>query len=288
MRPIARRRSAAAALAALTVLTAPVAGCGTPAPAAVLTVGATSDPTITLLANIYAAGLRYYGTAAVVETSADPVAGLDGGTLGVVPGFTGRLLERFAPGSTARSAAQVYRAMVGALPEGVAAGDYAVAAEDKPALAVTAATAARWGSRDLTALVADCARVSVGSEAGSVTPERVGDCALVPARQFGTAAMLFGALRSGAVTAAWTTTADTGVPDGVVVLVDRKPTLVMAENVVALFRRNELNQMQLRAINEIAGVLDTAALIAMRDEVEAGADPRSVAEAWLTANPLGR
>ena len=72
------------------------------------------------------------------------------------------------------------------------------------------------------------------------------------------------------------------------VLVDRKPTLVMAQNVVALFRRNELNQMQLRAINEIAGVLDTAALIAMRDEVETGVDPRSVAEAWLTANPLGR
>ena len=70
-----------------------------------------------LLANVYAAGLRYYGTAATVETSADPVVALDDGTVGVVPGFTGRLLERFAPDSTARSAAQVYRARVGALPE---------------------------------------------------------------------------------------------------------------------------------------------------------------------------
>ena len=37
----------------------------------------------------------------------------------------------------ARSDAQAYRAMVGALPEGVAAGDYATSAEDKPALTVT-------------------------------------------------------------------------------------------------------------------------------------------------------
>jgi anti-sigma factor RsiW len=87
---------------------------------------------------------------------------------------------------------------------------------------------------------------------------------------------------------AWTGTAAPDVPDGVVVLVDRKPTLIPAQNVVALYRRNELNQMQLRAINEIAGVLDTAALVDMLRQVRAGADPRSVAEAWLTANPLGR
>jgi glycine betaine/choline ABC-type transport system substrate-binding protein len=99
---------------------------------------------------------------------------------------------------------------------------------------------------------------------------------------------MFDALRAGAITAAWTSTADVAVPDGVVVLVDRKPTLVPAQNVVALYRRNELNQMQLRAINELAGVLDTAALVDMLRQVRAGADPRSVAEAWLTANPLGR
>ena len=90
------------------------------------------------------------------------------------------------------------------------------------------------------------------------------------------------------MTAAWTTTADTGVPDGVVVLVDRKPTLVPAENVVALYRRNELGKMQLRAINELAGVLDTASLVDMLRQVKGGSDPRAVAEAWLAANPLGK
>lgn len=241
-----------------------------------------------LLANVYAAGLRYYGTAATVETSADPVAALDDGTAGVVPGFTGRLLDRFAPDSTARSAAQVYRAMVGALPEGVAAGDYAVAAEDKAALAVTDMTAATWGSRDLAALVDNCSRVRVGARSGSLAPEVVGDCTLVPHREFDTTTQLFDALRSGAVTAVWTTTADRSIPDDAVALVDRRPTLIAAQNVVALFRRNEFTEMQLRAINEIAGVLDTAALVDMLDQVAAGSDARDVADGWLVANPLGR
>ena len=273
----------------LSVMAVVLAACGTSGvPGPSLAVGSSADPENILLANIYAAGLRYYGTAAQVQAADDPLVALDAGKVSVTTGFTGRLLHRFDPQSSARSAEQVYRAMVGALPEGVAAGDYATAAEDKPALAVTEATAAAWGSRDLAALVRNCSRVSVGAPTGADPPGSVGDCVLRPPREFGTAAMLFDALRSGAVTAAWTATAATGVPGGVVVLVDRKPALIPAQNAVALYRRNELDQMQLRAINEIAGVLDTAALTQMMTKVQTGADPRAVAEEWLTANPLGR
>ena len=266
-----------------------VVACGAPgASGPSLTVGASADPENVLLANIYAAGLRYYGTAAHVESTDDPLVALDAGKVSVTTGFTGRLLHRFDPQSAARSAEQVYRAMVGALPEGVGAGDYATAAEDKPALAVTEATAAAWDSRDLSALVRNCSRVSVGAPTGANPPDSLGDCTFGPPREFGTPVMLFDALRSGVVTAAWTGTAATGVPGGVVVLVDRKPALIPAQNAVALYRRNELDQMQLRAINEIAGVLDTAALTQMMTKVLTGADPRAVAEEWLTANPLGR
>ena len=276
------RRLLLAIFATLTV------ACGSPGPGPSLVVGASPDPQNTLLANIYAAGLRYYGTAARVEISDDPLAALDAGKATVAAGFTGRLLQRFDPGSAARSAEQVYRAMVGALPEGLAAGDYAVAAEDKAALAVTEATADAWDSRELSALVDNCARIRVGSPTGADPPEKVGECELASDRRFATTAMLFDALRSGAINAAWTSTAATGTPDGVVVLVDRKPALIPAQNVVAVYRRNELGQMQLRAINEIAGVLDTASLVKMSDRVRSGADPALVAEEWLAANPLGR
>ena len=276
------RRLLLAIFATLTV------ACGSPGPGPSLVVGASPDPQNTLLANIYAAGLRYYGTAARVEISDDPLAALDAGKATVAAGFTGRLLARFDPGSAARSAEQVYRAMVGALPEGLAAGDYAVAAEDKAALAVTEATADAWDSRELSALVDNCARIRVGSPTGATPPQKVGECELGSDRRFATTATMFDALRSGAINAAWTSTAATGTPDGVVVLVDRKPALIPAQNVVALYRRNELGQMQLRAINEIAGVLDTASLVAMSDRVRSGADPGVVAEEWLAANPLGR
>jgi len=276
-------------LVAVSAVTAvALAGCGAPPSAPAVTVGTSADPVTTLLADIYAAGLRYYGSTVAVTSSDDPVAALDDASVSVVPGFTGRLLQRFAPGSAARSASQVYRAMVGALPEGVAAGDYAPAAEDKTALAVTATTAMSWGSRDLTALIDHCVGLSVAAVAGRSHPSSIGECGLPAAREYRDTATMFDALRAGAITAAWTGTADAGVPDGVVVLVDQKPTLIPAQNVVALYRRNELNQMQLRAINEIAGVLDTAALVDMLRQVTTGADSRSVAEAWLTANPLGR
>jgi hypothetical protein len=276
------RRLLLAIFATLTV------ACGSPGPGPSLVVGASPDPQNRLLAGIYAAGLRYYGTAARVEISDDPLAALDAGKATVAAGFTGRLLARFDPGSAARSAEQVYRVMVGGLPEGLAAGDYAVAAEDKAALAVTEATADAWDSRELRALVDNCDRVRAGAAAGTTPPSGVGECELSSERQFATPALMFGALRSGAINAAWTSTAATGTPDGVVVLVDRKPALIPAQNVVALYRRNELGPMQLRAINEIAGVLDTASLVAMSDRVGSGADPGVVAEEWLAANPLGR
>ena len=269
------------------LLALPATACGAPRPGPSLAVGTTADPETTLLANIYAAGLRYYGTAARVETFPDPLAALDAATVSVVPGFTGRLLERFAPGSAARSAEQVYRAMVGALPEGVAAGDFAPAAEDKAALAVTEATADSWGSRDLSAVVGRCGAVRVGAVSGVVPPAAVGSCTLPPVHPFGSAAAMFGGLTAGVITAAWTTTADTSVPGAAVVLIDRKPTLLPAQNVVALYRRNEIDVMAQRAINELAGVLDTAALVDMLRRVKAGEDPRGVAEEWLSLNPLG-
>ena len=279
-------RSTALRRLLILVVAVAVVGCGSPTPPPTLRVGATTDTQTTLLANIYAAGLRYYGTAADVETFDDPMVALDSGSVSVVPGTTGRFLERFAPGSTARSASQVYRAMVGALPEGVAAGDYAVAAEDKAALAVTEATATAWGSRDLAALAGRCQTLIVGAVPGRSHPASVGGCILPVVREFGDSAALFDALGAGMITAAWTTTAATDVPDGIVVLVDRKPTLVPAQNVVALYRRNELDQLQVRAINEIAGVLDTTALVEMLRQVDGGADPTVVADAWLAANPL--
>lgn len=282
------RRSGTVGRLALGLLTLLVVACGGPRVGSPMAVGAPGDGESALLAHIYAAALRSYGTPAEVQAVPDPLARLDSGALSVVPGFTGELLAAFAPGATSRSDAQVYRDMVGVLPEGVAAGDYTTAAEDKPALVVTEATARAWGGRDLTALIPNCGRAVVGAVSGARTPTSVGRCTLPDARRFPDDATLFVALRTGQITAAWTSTADPDVPAELVVLADRKPALIQAENAVALYRRNELTDRQVLALNEVAGVLDTAALADMRRQVAGGADPRSVAEAWLGQHPLGR
>lgn len=275
------RRSAVAVLALIVV------GCGGPAGPPSIAVGSTSDPESKLLAHLYAAALRFYGSPAHVRSVPDPVTELDSGEVRVAPGFTGRVLDRFEPDANARSDVQVYRAMVSALPEGVAAGDYTTSAEDKPALAVTERTADAWGGRDVAAAVRNCAKVIPGALAKARTPSKVGPCSVAKPREFPDNATLFAALRSGQINAAWTTAATPNVPSELVVLSD-KTALIQAENIVPLYRRNELNEQQVLALNEVAGVLDTGSLADMRRQVADGKEPGQVADAWLDAHPLGR
>ncbi len=279
---VTRLRVLASGLLALVIV-----ACGGPAPPPSVTVGADQNPESALLAHLYAAALRYYGSATRVEATSDPLTGLDGGDVNVVPGLTGRLLSRFEPDARARGDVQVYREMVSALPEGVAAGDYTTAAEDKPAVAVSESTARAWGGRDVSALVRNCAGERVGGVSGARVPAAIGGCRLPVAQTFPDDAALYAALRAGEIDAAWTTTAAPEVPADVIVLADRT-SLIRAENVVPLYRRNELSESQVLAINEIAGVLDTAALAEMRARVAGGADPAAVADEWLAAHPLGR
>ncbi|WP_448420672.1 glycine betaine ABC transporter substrate-binding protein [Mycolicibacter minnesotensis] len=265
-----------------------IAGCGaTPGPAP-LRVGATSDPQGQVLAQLYASALRSTGAAVRVEEVTDPVAGLEAGELTVVPGLTGRFLAEFTGDAAVRADRQVYWALAGALPEGLAVGDYAMTAEDKPALAVTKATATAWGGTDLDALVRHCAGLTVGRVAAVPALTAVGRCSLAKARQFPDDAALFAALQARQITAAWTSTADPGVPASAVLLADGRPALVRAENVVPLYRRDGLTEAQLLAVNQVAGVLDTEALADMRRRVAGGQDPQAVADAFLDEHPLGR
>lgn len=268
-----------------------LAACTATPPPPPLAVGATADPQSQVLAHLYAAALREAGSPARVETTDEPIAGLDAGVIGVLPGFTGRLLAVFAPAAAAgpaRTDWQVYRAMVGALPEGIAAGDYAPAATDKPALAVSRATAAGWGRSRLVTLARHCAGLTVGARTGADVPGEVLGCRPAPPRRFADDAALFAALSAGRVGAAWTSTADPDVPADAVLLRDGRPTVLRAENVVPLYRRNTLAEPQVLALNQVAGVLDTAALAAITRRVAAGANPAAVADDWLADHPLGR
>lgn len=230
--------------------------------------------------------MRFYGNPAHVVATDDPLGGLDAAEVRVAPGFTGRLLMRFAPDSAARADVQVYRTLLSALPEGIAAGDYTTSAEDKPAVAVTERTADAWGGRDVSVMARRCGDIAIGAVASVPRPASVGTCTLPKAREFADDDAMFDALQAGRIDAAWTTTAAPDVPSEAVVLSD-KTSLIRAENLVPLYRRNELTESQVLALNEIAGVLDTGSLADMRRQVAEGTDPGLVAGQWLEEHPLG-
>lgn len=285
-------RLAAPLLAAIIAVAGCAAETGDRRARAEVVIGSRSDAESSLLAGVYVAALRSYGFGARFQSANDPKAQLDSGAVTVVPAFTGRVLQALQPGATAMSDKDVYRAMIAALPEGIAAGDYTTAAEDKPVLLVSRATAKAWGgsdvSADLSTLPQHCDGLIVGTVAGHPAPSGVGPCRLPAPRQFPEAATMFAAVEGGQLTAGWTSTADPRAPADLVALADGKPALVRAENVVPLYRRNALSDRQLLAINEVAGVLDTAALVDMRRQVATGADPQAVAAGWLAEHPLGR
>ncbi|MBU9766224.1 hypothetical protein FR943_20560 [Mycobacterium sp. TNTM28] len=278
------RRTLALALVVLSALV--TAGCGGHSGPAAVTVGAGPTPESALLGHLYAAALRYYGTPAAVSDSDGSLGVLDSGSITVQPGFTGRFLTALNPGATARSDEQVYRDLVAALPEGVAAGDYTMSAQDKPVLVVTEATASKWGGTDLSVVRRHCAEVRPGALATAQVPTQIGLCEPAAPRTFPDRKSLFAALNAGTVNAAWATTADPAIPSELTVLSD-KTALVRGENVVPLYRRNTLDERQVLALNEIAGVLDTGSLADMRRQVAEGADPGAVADEFLQANPLG-
>ncbi|PRC42195.1 hypothetical protein C6A85_000000111770, partial [Mycobacterium sp. ITM-2017-0098] len=139
---------------------------------------------------------------------------------------------------------------------------------------------------DVSALVRRCGDVSVGAVKSAPRPSSVGTCTLPTPREFPDDDTMYAALRAGQIDAAWTTTASPDVPSEVVVLSD-KTSMIRAENLVPLYRRNELSESQVLALNEIAGVLDTGSLADMRRKVVEGTDPGLVAGQWLDEHPLG-
>lgn len=273
----------------LLIAVAMLAGCsenGGPAP--YLTVVTTKEPQYRVLAHIYAAVVRATGIDTKVRESADPVAELDTGIASVAPGFTGRLLRQFAPQQRASGDEEVtYKAMIAALPAGVAAADYGTA-EDRPAIAVPSGTTSVSAKPTLAGLARHCDELARAGQVGPgpVPVTRIGSCSTGNPRQFPSTGELFAALKRTEVAVAWTSTASPALPADGVTLVDDEKSWLPANNVVPLYRRNELSEPQVLSLNKVAGELTTGDLAAMTREVSGGADPQRVVDTWLNDHQI--
>jgi osmoprotectant transport system substrate-binding protein len=222
------------------------------------------------------------------------------GLVQLVPEYAGSALEFFSLGrlSATSDAAAANRALAGSVAGRGLVPARPAPAQDANAIAVTAATAARYGLRSIADLARAAPRLMFGGP-----PECPGRAYCLPGlkRVYGLRFKAFTpldaggpltlqALEEGDIGAALLFTTDPDIPaQHLVVLADDRG-LQPAENITPLVRRDVIARYGpnlLAALNTVSALLDTGELRALDAQVElAGQDPRLVAGRWLRAHRL--
>jgi osmoprotectant transport system substrate-binding protein len=273
-------------------------------PGAVITVGSFDFPESVLLAQIYGQALAAAKFPVRILPNLGPREVVDpalvDGLIQLVPEYAGSALEFFSLGRLA--ATSDAGAANKALAASVAGHGLTVArpapAQDANAIAVTAATAARYRLRS----IADLARVAPRLIFGG-PPECPGRPYCLPGlkRVYGLRFKAFTpldaggpltrqALEAGYIGAALLFTTDPGIPARHLVVLADDRGLQPAENITPLLRRNVIARYgpHLAAVlNKVSARLDTGTLRALNARAElAGQNPRLVAGSWLRAHGL--
>ncbi|WP_439032468.1 glycine betaine ABC transporter substrate-binding protein [Gordonia terrae] len=306
----------------LVVLAVVLAGCAddASAPPRGIVIGSSDQPAMRVMAEVYAGALRNAGSV----VSADQLRGdtqtllgeMDRTALDLFPAFTGELLTLLAPSSTAVGAEDVYTDVNRSLPQGVSVGDETPVSA-APQIFVSTTLAGDVEATDLD----DCARLPAGLPVIAVSrPDDATE------RAFADAGCRFGPVELVATSDEVLSRAAAGTAVGVLTPLDiagedadgassevqalrnsagggdtadnppagAPPSEAAsapesgprAEVLVPVFRSAAFGRDQVKTMNKVAGEITTADLATMAARVEAGADPRDVALAWLGEHGL--
>lgn len=207
-------------------------------------------------------------------------------------GFTGDLLSRFDPGSTARGSDEVYAEMMAALPEGVTAADPSPA-EDAPVYVVTRQTAESQDMRALSDMAGGCGAFTLGARAEVLADtdlaSSVGttyDCGFGDRVDLGPdPRSVFEALRAGEIGVGLVQSADPVLDPEDMVTLEDDDDAIRAQHLVPVFRKGELSEDQLELVNRISGELTTDDIRELLLGIEFGtATPVGLADFWLDQN----
>ena len=267
-----------------------------------VTVASFNFPESVLLAEIYARALEAADVRVKRETALGTrelvMPALVQGLVELVPEYAGSALLFFSgPGSASADHDAIHRALASELSGfGVTALE-ASPAEDQNGFAVTRETAARLGLRSLSDLAAVADQLTFGGP-----PECLRRPSCLPGLE-STYGIEFGdeiltldsgggrtvaALAQGTVDVALMFTSDGAVDLNDFVLLHDDRGLQPAENVTPVVRRDALERFPglADALNAVSGLLSTDELRSMNAELALGADPRTIAGAWLARNGL--
>lgn len=267
-----------------------------------VTIASFNFPESVLLAEIYAQALEAAGVHVKRETALGTrelvMPALVQGLVELVPEYAGSALLFFAgPGSASADHDANHRALASRLSGfGLTALD-ASPAEDQNGFAVTRETAARFGLDTLSDLAPVADQLTFG---GPPECRRRPSCLPGLASTYG---IEFGdeiltldsgglrtaaALAQGTVDVALLFTSDGAIELSDFVLLQDDLGLQPAENVTPVVREGALERFPglARVVNAVSALLTTDELRAMNAEVAQGAEPRTIAGAWLERNGL--
>lgn len=312
--PLTRRKALAAAAAGLG-LTLALSACGgssnplstgSASPAGsggagkALVIGSADFTESQIIAELYAGALN----AAGVQATTKPNIGarevyykaVRDGSIDVVPDYTGNLLLYVDQKATQVSASDIAAALPGKLPQGLAILDPAKA-EDKDAMVVTKATAAKYQLKSLEDMAKVCGDLVIGAPAtfekrAYGLPGLKDKYNCVP-KQFqpmsdGGGPVTLKALLSNDIQVADIFTTTPSIADNGLVVLDDPKNNFIAQQVVPLVRTDTVTDKAKSVLNAVSKQLTTDDLVNLNRAVSGNQkqSPADAAKAWLKEKGL--
>ncbi|NUT91811.1 MAG: ABC transporter substrate-binding protein [Saccharothrix sp.] len=227
-----------------------------------------------ILAEIYAGALKSTGAKVTVKSGIGArelvVKALQDKSLGVVPEYTGNLLNYFDKSNTKTSADEVYTALKSAAPSGLEVLEKS-AAEDKDVLVVTKETAAS-GVKSIADLGDGKYVLGAAGEWAQRWQTKIKDLYGVTFKEIKTTdaggPVTVDALKAGTAQVAnlYTTSADIKTND--FVELDDPKSMYPAQNIVPLLRSDAVDAKGKEALNKVSKALTTANLAELVKKVD--------------------
>ncbi|PPF25104.1 glycine betaine ABC transporter substrate-binding protein [Rathayibacter rathayi] len=218
---------------------------------------------------------------------------IESGSIDVFPEYDGSLLQALQPDATATSAADVYSALGGALPDGLRALD-AAGASDQNSYTVTKAFADKWNLTDIASLKNVTDPIVVGGNSELQTrpygPEalqsKYGISTTFQAIEDSGGSTTVDALTSNQIQLANVYTADPNIQKNDLVALADPDGLFVADNVVPIVSSKITNEAA-GVLNAVSAKLTADDLVALNSEsVNDQKSASAIAGEWLTSAGL--
>ncbi|WP_394939224.1 ABC transporter substrate-binding protein [Psychromicrobium sp. YIM B11713] len=261
-----------------------------------VTVGSANFPESQVIAQIYAGALEAAGVTVTPKLNIGSreayVGGLKDGSIDLIPDYTGNLLGYLDSKNTLSDKDEIVKALPAKLsPQGLAVLDPA-AAEDKDALVVTKATAAKYNLSSIEDLAKVCDKVALAappefSARNYGLPGLKSKYNCVPSKfqpiTDGGGPLTVKALIGDQVQVADIFTTSPAIQDNNLVVLSDPKNNFLAQQVIPLYKSDKLSDAAKQALNNVSKVLTTDDLVNLNRQISGDQklDPKDAAQQWL-------